>query len=33
MLKAFKYRIYPTSEQSVLLTKSFGCTIASLFES
>ena len=26
MLKAFKYRIYPTSEQSVLLTKSFGCT-------
>jgi putative transposase len=26
MLKAFKYRIYPTSEQSVLLAKSFGCT-------
>ena len=25
MLKAFKYRIYPTSEQSVLLAKSFGC--------
>ncbi|MFM7793802.1 MAG: helix-turn-helix domain-containing protein, partial [Microcystis panniformis] len=23
MLKAFKYRIYPTSEQSVLLAKSF----------
>ncbi|WP_293370095.1 IS200/IS605 family element RNA-guided endonuclease TnpB [Microcoleus sp. CAWBG556] len=26
MLKAFKYRIYPTIEQSVLLAKSFGCT-------
>jgi transposase, IS605 OrfB family, central region len=26
MLKAFKYRIYPTSEQSILLAKSFGCT-------
>lgn len=25
MFKAFKYRIYPTSEQSVLLAKSFGC--------
>ena len=25
MLKAFKYRIYPTSEQSVLLAKSFCC--------
>jgi putative transposase len=25
MLKAFKYRIYPTTEQSVLLAKSFGC--------
>ncbi len=25
MLKAFKYRIYPTSEQSLLLAKSFGC--------
>lgn len=25
MLKAFKYKIYPTSEQSVLLAKSFGC--------
>lgn len=25
MLKAFKYRIYPTSKQSVLLAKSFGC--------
>jgi putative transposase len=25
MLKTFKYRIYPTSEQSVLLAKSFGC--------
>jgi putative transposase len=25
MLKAFKYRIYPTREQSVLLAKSFGC--------
>jgi putative transposase len=25
MLKAFKYRIYPTSEQSVLLAKSFSC--------
>lgn len=25
MLKAFKYRIYPTSEQAILLSKSFGC--------
>jgi len=25
MLKAYKYRIYPTKEQSILLTKSFGC--------
>jgi putative transposase len=25
VLKAFKYRIYPTGEQSVLLAKSFGC--------
>jgi putative transposase len=25
MLKAFKYRIYPTAEQRVLLAKSFGC--------
>ncbi|MBG1260904.1 RNA-guided endonuclease TnpB family protein [Nostoc commune] len=25
MLKAYKYRIYPTSEQSILLAKSFGC--------
>ncbi|WP_017293204.1 IS200/IS605 family element RNA-guided endonuclease TnpB [Geminocystis herdmanii] len=25
MLKAYKYRIYPTTEQKVLLTKSFGC--------
>ncbi|RUS93847.1 helix-turn-helix domain-containing protein [Trichormus variabilis] len=25
MLKAYKYRIYPTSEQIVLLAKSFGC--------
>ena len=25
MLKAFKYRIYPTQEQQVLLAKSFGC--------
>ncbi|PHX53625.1 transposase [Tychonema bourrellyi FEM_GT703] len=25
MLKAFKYRIYPSSEQSILLAKSFGC--------
>ena len=25
MLRAFKYRIYPTSEQSILLAKSFGC--------
>ena len=25
MLKAFKYRIYPTTEQKVLLAKSFGC--------
>ncbi|MBD1928042.1 IS200/IS605 family element transposase accessory protein TnpB [Trichocoleus sp. FACHB-90] len=25
MLKAYKYRIYPTGEQSILLAKSFGC--------
>jgi putative transposase len=25
MLKAFKYRLYPTEEQKVLLSKSFGC--------
>lgn len=25
MLKAYKYRIYPTQEQAVLLAKSFGC--------
>lgn len=25
MLKAYKYRIYPTQEQSILLAKSFGC--------
>ena len=25
MLKAYKYRIYPTDEQAVLLAKSFGC--------
>lgn len=25
MLKAYKYRIYPTNEQAILLTKSFGC--------
>jgi len=25
LLKAYKYRIYPTSEQSILLAKSFGC--------
>lgn len=25
MLKAFKHRVYPTSEQSLLLAKSFGC--------
>ncbi|WP_445244942.1 helix-turn-helix domain-containing protein, partial [Microcoleus sp. OTE_8_concoct_300] len=25
MLKACKYRIYPTQEQSILLAKSFGC--------
>ncbi|MGY6528320.1 MAG: IS200/IS605 family element RNA-guided endonuclease TnpB [Cyanobacterium sp.] len=25
MLKAYKYRIYPTTEQKVLLAKSFGC--------
>ena len=24
-LKAFKYRIYPTEEQQVLLAKTFGC--------
>ncbi|WP_370583835.1 helix-turn-helix domain-containing protein [Oxynema sp. CENA135] len=26
MLKAYKFRIYPTSEQKVLLAKSFGCS-------
>ena len=26
MLKAYKYRIYPTSEQKLYLTKTFGCT-------
>ncbi|WP_293331774.1 IS200/IS605 family element RNA-guided endonuclease TnpB [Microcoleus sp. CAWBG58] len=26
MLKAFKYKIYPTNVQSILLAKSFGCT-------
>ncbi|MEG4628247.1 IS200/IS605 family element RNA-guided endonuclease TnpB [Microcoleus sp. AR_TQ3_B6] len=26
MLKAYKYRIYPTDEQAVLLAKSFGCS-------
>lgn len=25
MLKAYKYRIYPTDEQAILLSKSFGC--------
>ena len=25
MLKAYKYRLYPTSEQKVLLAKTFGC--------
>ncbi|WRL42604.1 helix-turn-helix domain-containing protein [Cyanobacterium aponinum UTEX 3222] len=25
MLKAYKYRIYPTDEQKVLLAKTFGC--------
>ncbi|HEY9801214.1 MAG TPA: IS200/IS605 family element RNA-guided endonuclease TnpB [Leptolyngbyaceae cyanobacterium] len=25
MLKAYKYRIYPTNEQAILLAKSFGC--------
>ncbi|MBL1210012.1 helix-turn-helix domain-containing protein, partial [Geminocystis sp. GBBB08] len=25
MLKAYRYRIYPTPEQKVLLAKSFGC--------
>jgi len=25
VLKAYKYRIYPTNEQSILLAKSFGC--------
>ncbi|MCX5935305.1 MAG: helix-turn-helix domain-containing protein, partial [Pseudanabaena sp. LacPavin_0818_WC45_MAG_42_6] len=25
MHKAYKYRIYPTSEQETLLAKSFGC--------
>lgn len=26
MLKAYKYRIYPTSEQILYLAKTFGCT-------
>ena len=26
MLKAYKYRIYPTSEQRLYLNKTFGCT-------
>lgn len=26
MLKAYKYRIYPTSEQKLYLAKTFGCT-------
>jgi putative transposase len=26
MLKAYKYRIYPTQEQKVLLAKTFGCS-------
>ena len=26
MLKAFKYRLYPTAEQAVFFAKSFGCT-------
>ena len=26
MLKAYKYRIYPTSEQKIYLAKTFGCT-------
>ena len=25
MLRAYKYRIYPTDEQKVLLAKTFGC--------
>lgn len=25
MLKAYKYRIYPTSEQRLYLAKTFGC--------
>ncbi|WP_377475908.1 MAG: helix-turn-helix domain-containing protein [Microcoleus anatoxicus] len=25
MYQAYKYRIYPTSEQETLLAKSFGC--------
>ncbi|NCS84517.1 MAG: helix-turn-helix domain-containing protein, partial [Cyanobacteria bacterium] len=25
MLKAYRYRIYPTDEQKVLLAKTFGC--------
>ena len=25
MLKAYKYRIYPTDEQKVLFAKTFGC--------
>ena len=26
MIKAYKYRIYPTSEQRLYLAKTFGCT-------
>ena len=26
MLKAYKYRIYPTREQQVLMYKTYGCT-------
>ena len=26
MLKAYKYRLYPTSEQRLYLAKTFGCT-------
>ncbi len=26
MLKAYKYRIYPTGEQKLYLAKTFGCT-------
>lgn len=25
MLRAYKYRIYPTDEQKVMLAKTFGC--------